>query len=126
MSDHTKEPWSYRRADGIDSPSSEDYKIFSDDGALVAETFELIGKHRATDQHANARRIVACVNACTGISNDVLDAGAIVESDKLYAADKALGAAIRQRDELLGVLKACDLSEFPYAREIIAKVEASS
>lgn len=126
MSDHTKEPWSYRRADGIDSPSSKDYKIFSDDGALVAETFELIGKHRATDQHANARRIVACVNACTGISNDVLDAGAIVESDKLYAADKALGAAIRQRDELLGVLKACDLSEFPYAREIIAKVEAAS
>ena len=31
-----------------------------------------------------------------------------------------------QRNELLGVLKACDLSEFPYARKIIAEVEASA
>lgn len=99
MSEHTKGQWNYRRADDIESPSSKDYKIFSDDGALVAETFELIGKHRATDHHANARRIVACVNACAGIENDELERVGyteLLESHRCYE---------QQRDELLMLVK---------------------
>ena len=116
MSDHTKEPWSYRRADGIDSPSSEDYKIFSDDGALVAETFELIGKHRATDQHANARRIVACVNACAGIPDEKLESWLSPPEGQLGAPHGTWGQQLfevgeqmiqlqRERDELLTSLE---------------------
>lgn len=116
MSGHTKGPWSYRRADGIESPSSEDYKIFSDDGALVAETFELIGKHRATDHHANARRIVACVNACAGIPDEKLESwmsppegqlGAPhgTWARQLFEVGEQLIQLQRERNELLMLVK---------------------
>lgn len=47
------------------------------------------------------------------------------EADTLEAHPKFSRIA-DQRNKLLGVLKACDLSEFPYAREVIAEVEASA
>lgn len=89
--EHTKEPW-----------------IVADDDHFVevmAGSKTVLPAIRKAEAAADFYRIVACVNACTGISNDVLEAGAIVESDKLYAADKALGAAIRQRDELLAAIE---------------------
>jgi len=92
---HTKEPWEHIP----ETRGSMPFVVTDANGEREAFYVD----HSNGDQIA--RRIVACVNACTGISNDVLDAGAIIESDKLYAADKALDAAIRQRDELLNALK---------------------
>lgn len=74
------------------------------------------------EMHANARRIVACVNACAGIETDVLEAfngtvPAVLEFYKLT----------NQRDELLAALeKLTDYAERNGAhvlgfRSIIAK-----
>lgn len=58
---HTKEPW---RADGDAALSSEHQ--------LIAIAFR-------TEAQANARRIVAAVNAATGISTEALESGAVAE-----------------------------------------------
>lgn len=145
MSGHTKGQWNYRRADDIESPSSKDYKIFSDDGALVAETFELIGKHRATDHHANARRIVACVNSCASIPDEKLESwmnppegqlGAPhgTWSRQLFEVGEQLIQLQRERNELLAALQriaACPgdnqlQTAMKWAEEAIAKAEAQS
>lgn len=56
------------------------------------------------DQHVetmideeDARRIVACVNACAGIDDDTLEAGALVRSSQLYQMTK-------ERDKLHAAL----------------------
>lgn len=50
---------------------------------------------------ANARRIVACVNACAGIPTDALDGG----SDEYADLSLMIGTLSDQRDELLAALK---------------------
>ena len=60
MTSHTKEPW--RPFDGAK------FAMLTKDGICSDEEAE-----------ANARRIFTCVNACAGISNELLDAGPIVE-----------------------------------------------
>lgn len=69
MAQHTKEPWVY--------DASLPAGVYSDDvtGSIIAtcEGFGLAprpGEERA----ANARRIVACVNACAGIPTGALEA----------------------------------------------------
>jgi hypothetical protein len=67
---HTPEPWA--------QDSNELFAVTADkDGLIVAET-EI---HDRTDEecYANARRIVAAVNACEGISTEALEQGAIAE-----------------------------------------------
>jgi len=75
-------------------------------------------------------RLRACKSACKGIDTDVLErhynAGGGIDSAMEEASLKDHVSAVMQRDKLLGVLKACDLSEFPYAREVIAEVEAAA
>lgn len=56
------------------------------------------------EQKANARRIVACVNACAGIPTDHLADGCVAEL-ALLASEK-LNALTKQRDELLKAAKA--------------------
>lgn len=57
MSQHTPGPW---RAGKIGYRDSGDYEIRDESGALIAETFELIGKHRATvNPRENASLIAA-------------------------------------------------------------------
>jgi hypothetical protein len=71
MKNHTKEPWVVR------SPGH----VFHGDlvVALVADT--ILDQEIAGDlikiQHANAARIVACVNACAGIPNAALSQGIV-------------------------------------------------
>ena len=50
---------------------------------------------------ANARRIVACVNACAGISNKALDGGVLTEMVKVleWYADAILPYALTQNKE---------------------------
>lgn len=43
-------------------------------------------EHIYGDDLANAKRIVACVNACAGITNEALEAGIVLDSVKLHEA----------------------------------------
>lgn len=71
MSEHTKEPW------GIGRNGDNGIEITSNNGMyFVAEV---------TDED-DARRIVACVNACAGISNERL-AGGVIASRHLTDAE---------------------------------------
>lgn len=84
MSEHTPEPWSY----------CED-----NDGWCLENGCE---QHGYALSEANARRIVACVNICAGVSIEMLEAsthgcvGAIL-NETIKAS--------RYRDELLAALK---------------------
>lgn len=66
---HTKEPWYVVPVDDM-------YEIHSDSADVVW----------SIDSITNAQRIVACVNACTGITNEALEAGVVNDSVKLQEA----------------------------------------
>lgn len=74
MSEHTKEPWRFR----------ETLVYLASEGG-----FDLRDAPKA---EANARRIVACVNACAGMPTDVLEDKSIL---------KASAEILQQRDDLL-------------------------
>ena len=94
MSEHTKEPWIYQMSD--------EYH----EGIII-------GKHggEVIDGHfneANARRIVACVNACVWIPTEQLEAiGQLTETGFSL---QGLANLKQQRDELLAAVLAvcCD------------------
>ena len=92
MSNHTKAPWMF------------DGKVvyaLNKKGVNVFSAFVQDGETDEDELKANARRIVACVNACEGISTENLE-------DNLPVKDLArqYSEAIRQRDELLAALEA--------------------
>lgn len=66
---HTKEPWS--QGDIIKE------LIFSEDGNSVIAKCMKMDEFEDGNQEANTKRIVACVNACAGITNEALEAGYI-------------------------------------------------
>lgn len=107
--EHTKEPWStaYRRTDIEDNMAQE---IFDSNGQKIATCawFSVSTEkgHISTNREANARRIVACVNACVGISTENLEElkdGLDSHSVVVLVAD--LKKAENQRDELVALLK---------------------
>ncbi len=67
---HTKEPWEARR-----DPSY--YGILSE--VYAGDKFILCtgGVHSPSELEANTKRIVACVNACAGITNEALESGVV-------------------------------------------------
>jgi hypothetical protein len=67
---HTKEPWEARR-----DPSY--YGIVSEVYAGNKFILSTGGVHSPSEQEANAKRIVACVNACEGITDEALEAGVV-------------------------------------------------
>jgi len=75
---HTKEPWkvSSRRATFITNPNSAYTEV-------IAQCYFLDNKK----EEENAKRIVACVNACKGITNEALEAGAVKHIISLYLQD---------------------------------------
>lgn len=89
MSEHTKEPWS------VIAPSAkhECARIFAGTRYLGS-----IGNSDETEAQtvANARRIVACVNACEGIPTSQLERATPYDTALFFKA---------QRDELLAALK---------------------
>ena len=88
MSEHTKEPWKYIEVIGGCSVYAGQIQILSYMYSPDAEN------------RANARRIVACVNACAGITIEALEGDKIIwvsESDHSHLE--------RQRDELLAAAK---------------------
>lgn len=76
---HTKEPWE-AKAD----PSY--YGIVSEIYAMEKFIASLGGVCSPDEVEANARRIVACVNACVGITNEALEKGIVLDSVKLHEA----------------------------------------
>ena len=85
---HAPEPWQYRRSQ---------FFVNDHEGRCV------IGECNTNFPElsvANARRIVACVNACAGISTENLEDNLPVKE----LADR-YNAALKQRDMLLDVLK---------------------
>jgi hypothetical protein len=86
MSEHTKEPWQYH------TEGNRSF-LLDADGYTIAELVKL---QPAATVH-DARRIVACVNACSGIDIEYLEG-----NDSLPHFAKRM---MMQRNELLAALK---------------------
>lgn len=69
---HTKEPWR------VESGDFRALRIFGQDRYITS----LI-----SNSEANAKRIVACVNACAGITNEALEAGIVGDVLRNYMQD---------------------------------------
>ncbi len=130
MTQHTKEPWHVGSQNDalyiLDAApaASNDFPNHDADREVIAKIF---GSYPVSD--ANARRIVACVNACKGIKTESL------EMEVLSWITDETGQSLlqRERDELLAALKAfvryaddCndDSMELDRARAALAKVGA--
>ena len=74
---HTKEPWRVHLLDRRTMIASD-----AENGYL-AETRHI---HSGDIEEINAKRIVACVNACAGITNEALENGIVLDSVKLHEA----------------------------------------
>lgn len=72
MSEHTKEPWRVAEDVFDNDGASESVIRALDDRAAVAVTLDF-GPNNPGMREANARRIVACVNACAGIKTWYLE-----------------------------------------------------
>ena len=105
MSKHTPEPWKISHDD-----STEEWSIVTNQrGSIIANVNEETGPELVGSAHVmrkmpgleNARRIVACVNACTGIRTEALENRAHM----LKAHDDTIAELKRQRDELLDEFK---------------------
>ena len=89
--EHTKEPWSIGKP-----PPNGEQTIGASKGLMVAVATTGDG----VSSEANARRIVACVNACVGVGTEYLeDNGPIIELVREH------NTVLKQRDELLAALE---------------------
>ena len=105
MSEHTKEPW-----DDTRMPNN----VYSNDvtGSIIARCagagFEF-AKRPEQESAANARRIVACVNACAGLETKHLEGVSLKEAlddaydnaQRITALEAQLAEAERQNAELM-------------------------
>lgn len=92
MGKHTKEPWSLYR---------NDQSVGDARGYAVCDVWPRGGDGMVSEEgKSNARRIVACVNACRGLSTDDLERKGLVA-----AVGNQLLDIEKQRDELLEALK---------------------
>ena len=118
---HTPTPWGFSR----DDENGVEFNITSDKW-YVAVCCDAPGNAFPQD---NARRIVACVNACAGIPTDDLEQ--CPSGGLFHLADHA-NELVKQRDELLAALihiqqVACSGSpELGIATEAIASVKANT
>ena len=97
---HTKEPWTYARIEATPTGSLEPYSPWIDGAGP-----RLVTVDRSKCIHADdMRRIVACVNACTGYSNEALEQpGGFMQT--LGNALDEIKELKQQRDALLAALK---------------------
>lgn len=93
MMEHSKEPWTVG--------SKVDRAIYGADGAVVAMCDSL---YEAASDSANARRIVACVNACAGLDTALLE-NITMLGDTLKDRIDVLRNEANQRDQLLAALE---------------------
>ena len=103
---HTKEPWRIGRFAGPASYEVVRETVGATDIVVDTETGVYVlaqcNNNFPEDAKANARRIVACVNACAGLPTDTLKTIPSWSS----AGVKTLADVVKQRDELLMALSA--------------------
>ncbi len=119
MSKHTSEPWEAFEGDIRNNGRGEFIEIYGKDKEFIATTLENEGCLGVTNkQQANARRTVACVNACEGISTKAIEAGVI---RALSEVCKELLTEVRKAGaiSMLGASKEL----IKKSKQIIAKVE---
>lgn len=97
---HTQEPW---RVELVNHALGDtgDYEGFVEIRAGDAKRPMIEIWDDSDEAEANARRIVACVNACAGIDTELL--GIIADNDKTLAG--VIAELEKQRDELLEVFQ---------------------
>lgn len=132
---HTKEPWIICPGGRYDPEViiTTQARLDTAKGEICGMDVEFTGNH-GVEQVANSRRIVACVNACAGISTDNLEINRPVK----WLADQ-YNATIKQRDDLLAALQdmlqvmeqheqlsGCDCSTGDAARAAIASVNGGA
>ena len=99
MTKHTPEPWSVDPNDQREISPADDMR-FGIASACNVDPSETPGKwFFGPRSQANARRIVACVNACAGLPTEVL------ERYKLGVIGVDYKSTKQQRDELLAAIK---------------------
>ncbi len=76
---HTKEPWRAKADPSYYGIVSEIYAM----DKFIAATG---GVYSPDELEANTKRIVACVNACAGITDEALEKGIVLDSVKLHEA----------------------------------------
>lgn len=105
--EHTPEPWVAIKG-GIFDPEviiTTQCRLGESLDEICGMDIEFTGQH-GIEQKANARRIVACVNACAGISIESLEAGGIGSILSLGLEEQKRGdMAERERDELLNAIR---------------------
>ena len=121
MSKHTPEPWFYHR-----QGFSTVYIEARIGGGMLQEIAACGPCQDGTEQQdENARRIVACVNACAGVDADLLEAGELDKpimlviqenKDLKHRCDELLAALdditkIKWRDGLAGIDRPTDFAE---------------
>ena len=97
MKKHGNEPWS-----SVEVTNDEDQliKIRASNGANIARLWiDVDDNHFSDEQRENARRIVACVNACRGLPTDELEQKGLVAAVGTQLLDVE-----QQRDVLLAAL----------------------
>ena len=106
MSNHTKAPWAWQA-----ESKNLAYLVEADDATIIARLSADNVSNNFSRVVANNRRIVACVNACEGISTENLEDNLPVKE----LADR-YNAVLKQRDMLLDVLNkaANDLAYVAY------------
>lgn len=123
---HTPEPWSVAE-ESFDNDGIHESVIRGLDGrAAIAVTLEF-GENNPGMREANARRIVACVNACAGASIESLEEVALHAHPHSAVIAVRCIYAERERDELLAALK--QISQWHGEDRfdaLIAKMEASN
>lgn len=112
MTNHTMEPWEYKPATSV-----LHHRIV---GARAIVTIA-----KSYMKEADAKRIVACVNACVGISNDQLDSWQLISNGILpvikHQTDYA-NTIERQRDDLLEAVGRLPVTEWADHIKSLAKV----
>lgn len=99
MKQHTNEPW---HAAEIARDSDTFVKICHANGGTIAKLWIDVDDSDFSDgQRADARRIVACVNACEGVDTELLEKGDL--DNPVMKIIKEKSALKQQRDELLAL-----------------------
>lgn len=117
---HTKEPWDI----GTNSESYKSYECYIGNADVIGAV-AFIPKSQNKNGKANARRIVACVNACAGMDDP--EAHITLLEDNANDAGKYK----HQRDELLSIVKDMRnaksevFSMSPEGRKYLAKMDAA-
>jgi hypothetical protein len=102
---HTKEPWTLWQSerDGCAVLSVGPSSVPANKTDVICDIAFLLTINET--QKANARRIIACVNACSGMTTEGLETFNVNKEMRELAEERAKYK--RQRDELLAALKDC-------------------